>query len=255
MRKRSLLSASAIGAFGLLGFAGPASASSWPVFRGLFHPRAAVAGTPRASSAPAAPSPYAAGYLSNTAYPSLNLTTTFVVPKVKCGHTNSVVAAGMTTISSGGGPVGEQGVLLLIGCKSSGSPFYIPAVSTGSTAQRGHAAHPGDTVVLHETASASSVSVSFADKTHPTANMKLTGTGAPFFSPAIEELKDSSGSTSYPIPNFGKITFTKSKLNHQPFGLSPVNRVDMVNSSAVVQIATSPFASDNESFKTTFKHS
>ncbi len=59
----------------------------------------------------------------------------------------------------------------------------------------------------------------------------------------------------YHVPEFKQITFTNSKLNGQPFGGFPVTRYDMVNGAMTVQIATGSLASNNESFKSAFKHS
>lgn len=235
---------------GLLGFAGQASASSLRPLRGWLHPWPTAGSALGDTSAPATPSSFIAGYGSDTTFPSLNLTTTFVVPKVKCGHKTRELGVGITTLSPGG----PQAVLLVTGCQG-GTSIYVPVVATSATRKRGRAAHPGDKVVLHEKANSTSEALSFVDKTHPKATTKLTTTGDTSFSPAIADYKNTSNGSGYPIPNFGKITFTNTKLNGQPFGTTPLTRFEMVNSSTVIQIATSPFASNNESFKTTFKHS
>jgi hypothetical protein len=251
LRSRTLLSGAAAAAVGLLGFVGQASASAFPAFGGWFHAWPKATGGPSAKSAPASPSQVLAGYGVNEQFSSINVTTTFVAPKVKCARKNSVVLAGLLSVS----PSGGQAASLLIGCKQTGKAFYFTAVASGSAVQHGHGVHPGDKLVLHEKANATRVFLSVTDKANPKADLRLTTAGDSTFGPGITEVKDSNNGAPYPIPDFGKISFTNSKLNGQPFGGFPLSRIEMVNSSNVIQIATSPFKSDNESFTSTFKHS
>ena len=92
------------------------------------------------------------------------------------------------------------------------------------------------------------------DKTHPSVTRKLTGRGrAPSRIPVIG---DSVIEPNVPVPDFGKVSFSESKINGRALGLAPgLTRENLVNSSDVLQIKTGPLASNNESFTTTFKHS
>lgn len=115
------------------------------------------------------------------------------------------------------------------------------------------AARPGDKIVLHENCNSKMCSLSLVDKTFPDVNTALTGIGAASFSGAGVGDMSFSG---LPIPNFGKVTFSNSTLNGHAFRLAPgLARFNMVNSSMTLQIKTSRFATDGESFKTIFEHS
>jgi hypothetical protein len=93
------------------------------------------------------------------------------------------------------------------------------------------------------------------DKTHPSVTRNLTGAGSSSFSDA--GVGDSIiGEHAPPVPDFGKLNFFKSKINGRALGLaSELTRDNLVSSSDVLEIKTSPLASNKESFTTTFEHS
>jgi hypothetical protein len=252
-----LLSAAVASAVGLLGFAGPASASSGPAYGDWYHAKPTGArAAPGATLAPGAPAPYFAGYYYSTGLPSVTVTTTFVVPKAKCGHVTTFVGIGVATFS----PHSFNAALLEVAC-THGRAQYIPILGHNNKAKPEFSSGvaPGDKIVVKERGSSTGVSLSFADKTNRKANTKMTAPGDTGFAPEIGDLKKShkvgGNFVPWPVTDFGHVSFTNSKLNGQPFGSFPVIRYDMVNGAMTVQIATGPFASNNEAFKTTFKHS
>jgi hypothetical protein len=249
-----LLSAAAAATVGLLGLAGPASASSAAANPLWFHGEPAINGALSAKSAPAINDELFAGYRYNGALPSANWITSFTVPKLICSHTKSLVGVGLAT--TGGSSFAA--VLLEAGCKKGSAHYDSILFNNSQHTQGGAAPKAGDKLVLQEKASSTKVVLFFTDKTNPKASAKLSTPGGSGFNPEIGELKPfhktSGGSAPYHIPDFGKIAFTNSKLNGQPFGSFPVARFDMVNATMTLQIATGRFASDNKSFKSFFKH-
>ncbi len=235
-----------------LGLAGSALASPAAVPGFGHQARPSV----HASSAhSASPTPYQqfAGYYTPQMASSEQVTTTFVVPRLKCGKATQEVGIGEETFSA----TGASAVLVAARC-AKGKAHYVPVLFIDTTGKTGSAApvRAGDKIVLKETASSTATSLVFVDKTHPKANAKLSGAGDSGFSPQIGDIKAHHKSGApFAIPNFGHVAFSKSMLDHVPFGTaSPLFSYDMTNAKGTVQITTGPFASDNESFKTVFKH-
>jgi hypothetical protein len=248
MRIRLLLSlAVAAAAAAPLGLAGPAVASSDGV-QGIGAYGAF--GSPSFRSSPPLPSQYEAAYELAGSFSTVKLTTKFVVPDLKkCGTAKRAIAPAVAT--------SQAAVGLFVGCVR-GKAHYFPVFRIGGpkvTKYSSSAAHAGDQIVLTETGNSTQVSVSLIDKTHPGVSHTRTGPGTPSFGNL--EIGDSAwGKGPWGVPDFGVITFSASKLNGHPFGSqSGLVRFNMVNSSATLQIKTTPFASDHESFKTDFKHS
>jgi hypothetical protein len=229
-----------------LGFAAPALASSVRFETGAGkHLRGAHTKS----------SPFMAGYESTAPSPTAtSVTTTLVVPTVKnCGTTKKVI---IPFVATDAGMTGAA-VGLDIHCRN-GKVIYFPIFNTGHSPNKAFAharAHPGDTVVLSLRWNSTRLSLAVVDKTHPSVTRKLTAPGSTSsFSDAA--IGDSIIGKDVPVPDFGKVTFTKSKINGHALGLAPgLTRVDLVNMSDVLQIKTGPIRSDNRSFTTTFKHS
>jgi Peptidase A4 family len=195
--------------------------------------------------------PSTAGYETNSLSAStISMTTTFVVPAVKhCGNARKAI---IPFIGSGNGDVG-----LDLHCRH-GKVINFPIFAADGHIKADAAAHahPGDTIVLRLTWNATRLSLYVIDTTHPSVTRTLTGAGSSssFTDAAIGD--SVIGSPPPPVPDFGKVTFTKSKINGRALGLTPgLIRDNLVNSSHVLQIKTGPIASNNESFTTTFKHS
>jgi hypothetical protein len=232
MPRRSFLSLTAAAAgTASLGLAGPALAAS----KGPFSP-------PQ-------PSTYQAGYvIQSSGFSPLKLTTTFVVPKLKdCSHKNKAIAPAIFAGEAGG-------VGLFVGCQN-GKARYFPVFRIGSNITKFVSSHaqPGDKIVLTITGNTTHFTASVVDKTRSGVSHKLTGLGQSFFpDPAVVDTQW----RNWPVPDFGVIKFSASKINGHPFGSElGVTRYNLVKSGSTVQIKTGPFGSDKESFKTTFEHS
>ena len=184
----------------------------------------------------------------------MSVTTTIVVPAVKnCGQTRKAI---IPFVGAEVGTTESAAVGLDIHCRNS-KVIYFPIFSAADKikADASAHAHPGDTVVLRLSWNATRLSLAVVDKTHPSVTRKLTAAGSSSFSEAA--IGDSViGEPHVPVPDFGKVTFSESKINGRALGLaSGLTRENLVNSSDVLQIKTGPLASNNESFTTTFKHS
>ena len=198
--------------------------------------------------------PSAAGYEATASSPkAMSVTSTIVVPTVKnCGTTRKVIIPFVSANDSSA----TAAVGLDIHCRN-GKVIYFPIFNDpkGRNKAFAHArAHPGDKVVLRLSWNSTRLLLAVVDKTHPSVTRKLTGAGSSSFSdPGIG---DSLIESNVPVPDFGKVSFSESKINGRALGLAPgLTRFNLVNSSDVLQIKTGPIASNNESFTTTFKHS
>lgn len=196
----------------------------------------------------------AAGYETTvSSTKAMSVTTTIVVPTVKnCGTTRKVIIPFVSANDSSD----TAAAGLDIHCRS-GKVIYFPifAPPGGPNKAFAHArAHPGDTVVLSLSWNATRLRLAVVDKSHPSVTRKVTGPGSSLFSgPGIG---DSVIEPNVPVPDFGKVNFSKSQINGRALGLAPgLTRENLVNASHVLQIKTGPLASNNESFTTTFKHS
>ncbi|MGN6168373.1 MAG: G1 family glutamic endopeptidase [Solirubrobacteraceae bacterium] len=196
-----------------------------------------------------------AGYEASVSSPTaINVTTQIVVPPVKkCGATKEVI---IPFVAAHVGTTTSAAVGLDIHCNN-GKVIYFPIFNTGRPPNKAFAharAHPGDTVVLRLSWNSMRLSLAVVDKTHPSVTRTLTGAGSSSFSDAA--IGDSVIGEDVPVPDFGKVNFSKSKINGRALGLaSNLRRDNLVNSSDVLQIKTGPIASNNQSFTTTFKHS
>jgi hypothetical protein len=226
-----------------LGFAAPALASSEG-----FQTRAGKLVRAKAS-------PFAAGYESSAkSDTAVSVTTTIVVPAVKnCGDAKKVV---IPFVAADGDTMEGVAAGLDIHCRH-GRVIYFPIFNAGGSNKAFASAHVrrGDEVSLRLSWNATKLSLAVVDKTHPSATRTLTGVGSSSFSqPSIGD--SIIGNPPAPVPDFGKIVFSKSKINGRALGRAPgLTRANLVNASHVVQIKTGPIASDQESFTTTFKHS
>lgn len=146
---------------------------------------------------------------------------------------------------------------LFVGCKNGKAHLFPVLVVDGKeknyTAVR---VHPGDMVKVQVARSASKVTVSLLDKKH---KIKLTRHGAGGTADVAPLLGDDywkAKGRAVGVPDFGALAFSHSLLNGSPFGKSSsATRYDRVNKKGTVQIETTRFAKNHESFKTIFKHS
>ena len=195
-----------------------------------------------------------AGHESTASSPTAtSVTTTIVVPTVKkCGQARKVI---IPFVAADAGMVGAAAGLD-IHCRN-GTVIDFPIFHTGGSHNKAFAharAHPGDTVVLRLSWNSTRLLLAVVDKTHPSVTRQVTGAGSSSFS--HDAIGDSIIGGNVPVPDFGKVNFSKSKINGRALGLAPgLRRDNLVTMSHVLKIKTSQIANDKESFTTRFEHS
>jgi hypothetical protein len=183
----------------------------------------------------------------------LTMSATIVLPKLKCASKTQAIVANLNG-GGGGRPGSAAGEFL--GC-ARGKARYFPALAINGSSKlyRRLAARAGDTVVLKLTINSTKTEVSVADKTTKSASKKLTAAGGTGGVCWAGDAPVSSNRGLLGVPNFGTLTFSHTVLNGQPLGTeSPLRQYDRYRGKTL-QIKTSRFAGDEETFKTTFKHS
>jgi hypothetical protein len=181
----------------------------------------------------------------------------FVVPNVKCTHTDRGIAA------SAGAYVGSfynfSDADVFIGC-SNGKAKFFPALTLNNneTNYTTVKLHPGDTVQLKVAVTMAHQTVSVADKTTGVTKSRSTSLSSGVGYPWVGEVSWYKNSNQLGVPNFGKIAFTGAKVAGHSLGsyatstgLERWNRYDP--SFTVLQIKTGKIAST--AFKSLFEHS
>lgn len=191
-----------------------------------------------------------AGYELNftSAVPKLALTTTLVVPKVKCGAAKTSLNVGVETYPASGG---VAGVLLAVQCRHHKAHYLPTAFTANGAVTPGFAAHAGDKLVLSIKANSRVMFMSLIDKRSPKSDARIYGPGdaSGYGDAQIGEFRASKA-----VPNFRTLTFTSSMLGGKPFGSDSPTGYDMTNPSTMaVQIATSAWTSHGTAFRTTYK--
>lgn len=263
----SLVSAVALAA--PLGLAGSAAAAPLGHVGGLTGDGLGHSASPISSPTPE-PSPAWAGYYLDDGYSPATLTTTITVPRVKkCTSATRAIVAGVGADAFRSSSESFDLAGVFVGCLG-GKARYFPVIVIRNT-EKDYASvkiSPGDTVVVSLTGGSSSSTASVVDKTHKSASEKRTGPGLEEFgSPAIFDWPwylagaNEEGNLAG-VPDFGTLHFSASKYAGQPFNSSTYSgqvvgysRYKGFNKPVKLEIKTSPFASDNESFTTVFKHS
>jgi hypothetical protein len=205
--------------------------------------------------APTAKSSTFAGYsVEGGGEATFTVTASIVVPKLKCHSSAEQAIAPSVGVYTMSGHFSAAS--LFVGCYH-GKPFYFPSLVING-ANHNYAklkAGGGDTVVLHVSQSASGTVVSVVDKSRKGVKKTLHGAGSKSGSAPWAGDSGWNNPGLLAVPNFGKIGFSGSTLDGQPFGsagaLARWNRVN----GKTTQITTSAFASNHESFTTVFKHS
>jgi hypothetical protein len=234
-----------------VGLGGPAAAAS-P--RHIAFRLVDAGGSGSSRSVAAVPNQFFGGYASTTGAPSMNVTSTFVVPRIKrCGHTNRGIAAVVGGDHTIGGTTSAG---LFVGCVN-GKARYFPVLDLDGNVKRYRSAavRAGDRVVLSAKENSVQAAVSLVDMTRSSTTKRLAaGTGS-FKDFAVGDEGWTSSSMTWGVPDFGTLRFSKSKLNGHPLGSVALTRYDKTDTVGTVQIKTSPLASDKETFKTVFVHS
>jgi hypothetical protein len=266
LRIRPLLACATAAGFALtLGLAAPALASS-----SLGHPAIAPsdllgATTPAISRSaiPTVKSTNLAGYVLAADNGNVAVTTQFVVPTVRgCTKATRAIVpmAGTNATVSSTETVSIAG--MFVGC-SNGKASYFPSFIVNGSFHNfpSLAAHAGDTVVVKTVEGPKGTVVSVVDKTHKNVNKTLKGAAAQQIdSPAVGAFGWFTSNTSPPVgvPQFGKVSFSASKVLGHPFtAYTPfLERSDRYNSKVTtLQIKAGPLGPDGESFTTVFEHS
>jgi hypothetical protein len=234
----------------VLAMAGPALGSSEGGAGGVLH------GAPASRSATHS-STFAGWETTGPSSAGATITSTIVLPKLKCGaephaidaNVGAYYRANFKSFSAAG---------MFVGCNE-GKVHYFPAFTLNGQNQtfRKLKAHAGDTILLKASLQSTGTTLSVVDKTTKRVHKKLTGKGVP------KVLAPWAGDSSWvnagegglePVPNFGTLTFSNTRLDGAPFGLAAPTQYDRYKHSTL-QISTSDFQSDHATFDTVFHHS
>jgi hypothetical protein len=185
-----------------------------------------------------------------------NMTTTIVLPKLNCGTTDQAIYPSVGAyFDLGSSDFSSAG--MFVGCIG-GKAQYWPVLQVNGVEHDYPTliAKKGDTVVLKYSMKSGATKVSVTDKTTKSASKKLTGTGVTETGfPWAGDVAWHTGLGALEgVPKFGTLTFSHTVFVGVPFetdGPTQFNRY----SGSTLQISTGSFASDEETFKTTFHHS
>ncbi len=199
------------------------------------------------------------GPLEDYGSPSfITATTTFRVPKLRCGSADQAIAP---AVGSEVGPnVGVPRIWeasLFVGCHG-GKAHYWPELEVRGNVKNypTRAAHAGDTIILWLDTKSGHVSV--ADKTH---KFKVSRTDRPRSRTTnVEEawIGDAGWTKSHGrverVPDFGTLTYSNTTISREPFDHWFLGKVNQ-SSGKTLQIATGLPFGGGKAFRTDFKHS
>ncbi len=204
--------------------------------------------------------PNFAGYEDSGAYPTVKISASFVVPRLTCSGADQAIVpeVGTYTSSSRSGPYSAAG--LFVGCYLGKPHFWPTLVLNGKTKNyAGTLAREKDTIVVTVTESATRATLSIVDKTHRfTITRRGHGNGSSeLYYPWV-------GSTSWytsnkyelGVPQFRPLNYAKALLQGEPLngGMYTLSEYERYSGSTL-QVATTPFGPDNESFSNLYEHS
>jgi hypothetical protein len=149
---------------------------------------------------------------------------------------------------------------LYLACTPQGVAGAYPSlVVNGSTKDfAGDVAQAGDKIEFAVSQSASQVTVSVIDITHPFIATSYGGGSGTGEGITVGDFPVVSGGTRTAVPNFGTLAFTAALINGYPFGsATPGLQANSLyaSSTGALDIQTTSSATNKESFKTVFKHS
>lgn len=181
----------------------------------------------------------------------------FVVPKVKCTHTDRGIAASAGALVNSYSNFSDADVF--IGCHN-GKARFFPAltIDNNETNYTNVKLHPGDTVLLKAVVTNSHQTMTVEDKTTGVTKSLSSSTGGGIGFPWVGEVSWYINSNQLGVPNFGKIAFTDAKVAHHSLGsyasnpgLERWNRYD--SSLTILKIKTGKIS--GAAFKSIFEHS
>jgi hypothetical protein len=178
----------------------------------------------------------------------ISATTTFTVPKLRCGHADQAIAPSIGAERSA--------AALFVGCHG-GKAHYWPELEVNGNIKnyRTSTAHAGDTIVLRLNTKSGHVSV--ADETH---KFKVSRTGSRNSGGNTAEIGDWGWADSHGrfegVPDFGTLTYSNTQVYGQPLGhwrwvYGPFNR----SSGGTLRITTGKIFGGGKAFRTYFKRS
>lgn len=265
MKKTSSMIASVVAAAAVAAVAVPAVAAA----RGSAASVTGVVGAPAARTGPtttAVKSTAFAGYgYQGGGEGTFKDSTTFVVPKVKCGsgkRTKRPTRAVNASVGVYNASDGFSAADVFVGCFGS-KAAYFPSLEVNTSSTKLHGKNytkdhirPGDKVKLAVSQSKSKVTVSVVDMTQKKIHVTLHGAGSASGSdPWVGTVGDNSHDKLLGVPNFGTMHFSKALLGGTPWGSAFPVRYDRYSKKGKLQIATTAFAKNHEAFATVFKHS
>lgn len=203
-------------------------------------------------------SPDFAGWQIAGSYTHVRMSSTFVAPRLKCGTVNRAILPSIGIFTTPSPSNKFSGADMVMGCFK-GQAHYWPSLVLNNrvkTYRTGASAHPGDTIILKVFINSTRTVVTTLDNATK-VKRTMTGPGSTTLAyPAVGE--DGWGDKSqglWGVPDFGHITFSRTVISGDAFGSAPgLIQWDRYKGSTL-QIKTSSFASDQETFKTVFKHS
>jgi hypothetical protein len=182
-----------------------------------------------------------------------------VVPKVKCtSKTERAIDASVGVYGQSKNRFSSAGVF--VGCYKGKAQYFLAFVVNGTPRNFSKlAVRRGDTVALHVSQSSASTVVSATDKSRNGVKKTLHGAGNTVGGgPWVGDTAwDNPGELG--VPDFGKLHFSKAKLNGMAFGTaggSALVRYYRAKGTTLqtIQIKTGKLIA-GKSFTTTFKHS
>jgi hypothetical protein len=194
-------------------------------------------------------------YANYVAVPE-SLSTSFVVPKVSCASDDAQAVYPEVGVENNTNTAG-----LVIGCNGK-EAYYWPAVTMDDvvTADTHDLARPGDTIELG-IAQGSTTTVSVTDETH-TFTLDQSGAGNATGDDLTVGISGWYDPLQTGVADFGTLRFSKALLNGSAFGsfgtASYIYEYDLETSTGTprtLQISTSKFGGNEESFSLVFKHS
>jgi hypothetical protein len=196
-----------------------------------------------------------AGWSATTTPSAFKLTTTVVLPKLKCHRAEQAIIAQVGSATSS--PKGDHAGVL-IACKQSRAHYFPTFTIEGTTKSFPKLkAKAGDIVVLAVSLSrTTSGKLLVRDKTTRRVTKSLSA-------PAASKLKYArvgdealiKSAKVVPVPNFGRITFSRTDYQGAPLqAYGALFNYDRYKHSTR-QISTSGFTGAGDTFKTVFHHS
>ena len=188
-----------------------------------------------------------------------SVTAEFKSPSVKCTLTSAGVIPG---VALGTGTPQHPKV------NTSGIRYtcYMGKPATQATAEVDNAATtvfkdvvPGDVIRATVTTSAKTTTATVSDTTKGhTFTVTKSGAGGTAFAEDVWDDSLGSGTSQFPVPDFGTISFSAAAVGGTPLGsVSPPGTPDnWVSSTKVVKVVTGPLTGTTKNaFTTTWKHS